>query len=315
MGDVLFGTNNSCCARDQAAASAKREEELQGRSPRVHLHPLLVRFLISCARTPAPREGPRRTQKASIPGGGTAQAVYSKNECHVAESGGDDEGAMVCVERWQQRRVLDKLRSSENPGRFLLISIIPSNRSRATKTPLLRPWHVDIILPLSTQLRASGNIPCFVHLARRWQSRLLDPAVLDGAIPTPHIRFKTRDLFGAFLPSSPSRTRTPAPFSMAQDAYRYVLPQSVPRPASAEIDRLIVCRVSRLTLFLSSLVLTSNLVALVVYRRLPDDPLHIARHLSLYSYFAIALCAVGVVGARKVRLAPRAEQRVCVFPS
>lgn len=61
-----------------------------------------------------------------------------------------------------------------------------------------------------------------------------------------------------------------------------------------------LCWYRQLTLVLSVLVLVSNASASYLTYHLPDDPHHLAAHVSLYSYFACALGALGFIGAKKV---------------
>lgn len=58
-----------------------------------------------------------------------------------------------------------------------------------------------------------------------------------------------------------------------------------------------------LALFLGFWGLVSNVTSALLFQRLPDDPLHIATHLSIYHIFASALAVLGIIGAKKVSLA------------
>ena len=88
-------------------------------------------------------------------------------------------------------------------------------------------------------------------------------------------------------------------------------PQFVEQPR-AELDPLHK-PYRRLTLFVTSIALISNLVLAYLYNRLPDDPLHLAWHLQFYTYFAIVLSLIGFVGARKVRFTARATRQLGTF--
>lgn len=62
--------------------------------------------------------------------------------------------------------------------------------------------------------------------------------------------------------------------------------------------------VRSLTLCLGIWSLVTSVASVISLQQLPDDSLHVTRHLSVYCLFTGALGIVGIVGAKQVRVRP-----------